>query len=128
MKPAGPRIAALLGAVLALAACGTTASPSASAQASGTNEPASQPQLVAVVCQPAPQAFDPTSIDLTGPWAGDDGGIYYLRQLGSVLWWNGMSGREGSPFDPNIDMTLVDAAEASTRSTSAAIGTTSGGA
>jgi hypothetical protein len=43
--------------------------------------------------------FDPTAMDLTGAWAGDDGGIYYLRQLGSVLWWNGMSTREGNPFD-----------------------------
>lgn len=41
--------------------------------------------------------FDPNDIDLTGPWAGDDGGIYYLRQVGSFVWWNGMSERAGSP-------------------------------
>jgi hypothetical protein len=43
------------------------------------------------------KAFDAKKVDLTGPWAGDDLGIYYLRQLGSVLWWNGMSGRDGPP-------------------------------
>jgi hypothetical protein len=99
MTPAVPRISALLGAILALAACGDTTSPSTSAQASATNEPASQaPELPAVVCQPAQIAFDPSRFDLTGAWAGDDGGVYYFRQLGSVLWWNGMSEREGSPF------------------------------
>jgi len=100
MTPAVPRVSALLGAILALAACGTAASPSASVQASASNEPVSQPpELLAVVCQPAPKAFDPSNLDLTGAWAGDDGGIYYLRQLGSVVWWNGMSGRDASPLD-----------------------------
>jgi hypothetical protein len=100
MTPTVPRVSALLGAILALAACGTTASPSASVQASATNEPVSQPpELLAVVCQPAPRAYDPSNLDLTGAWAGDDGGIYYLRQLGSVVWWNGMSGRDASPLD-----------------------------
>jgi hypothetical protein len=100
MTLAVPRVSALLGAILALAACGTTASPSTKVQASATNEPVSQPpELVAVVCQPLSNAFDPSSFDLTGAWAADGGGIYYLRQLGSVVWWNGMSGREGSPLD-----------------------------
>jgi hypothetical protein len=45
-----------------------------------------------------PKPFDPSDIYLTGAWAGDDGGIYYIRQLGSgVVWWSGMSGRDGSP-------------------------------
>jgi hypothetical protein len=100
MTPAVPRVSALLGAILALSACGTTALPSGSVQASATNEPVSQPpELLAVVCQPAPRAYDPSNLDLTGAWAGDDGGIYYLRQLGSVVWWNGMSGRDASPLD-----------------------------
>lgn len=108
MTPAVPRIFALLGSILALAACGITASPSASPQASATNEQASQPpELLAVVCEPAPTPFKPTGFDLTGVWAGDDGGIYYLRQLGSVLWWNGMSGRDRSPLDLGRDWTNV---------------------
>jgi hypothetical protein len=94
------RIFVLLGAILALAACGTTASPATSVLASPTAERTSQAPAVAVNCDPAPRPFDPNDIYLTGAWAGDDGGIYYLRQLGSgVVWWNGMSGREGSPSD-----------------------------
>jgi hypothetical protein len=77
-------------------------------QASATNEPASQlPELLAVVCEPAPIAFDPTDFDLTGAWAGDDGGIYYLRQVESVVWWNGMSGRERSPLELGRDWNNV---------------------
>jgi len=29
--------------------------------------------------------------DLTGAWSADDGGIYYLRQVGDRLWWAGFS-------------------------------------
>jgi hypothetical protein len=29
------------------------------------------------------------SIDLTGVWSCNDGGIYYLRQIGDTLWWDG---------------------------------------
>jgi hypothetical protein len=49
-------------------------------------------------CAPAPLKFDPAGkIDLTGAWAADDGGIYYVRQLGNVIWWNGMSQRDEPP-------------------------------
>jgi hypothetical protein len=108
MMPAVPRISVLFAAVLALAACGTASSPSASAQASAVSEPASQaPNLSAVVCAAVERPFDPTDIDLTGAWAGDDGGVYYLRQVGSVVWWNGMSGRDGSPLDLGRDWNNV---------------------
>lgn len=29
--------------------------------------------------------------DLTGVWAADDGGRYYVHQLGSAVWWAGLS-------------------------------------
>jgi hypothetical protein len=32
------------------------------------------------------------SPSLTGVWKSNDGGTYYLRQIGNELWWNGMSG------------------------------------
>jgi hypothetical protein len=103
-----PRISTLLGAILVLAACGVTASPSPSVQASATAAPAGQaPDLLAVVCEPAPTPFKPTGFDLTGAWAGNDGGIYYLRQVGSVVWWNGMSGRDGSPLNLGRDWNNV---------------------
>jgi hypothetical protein len=31
----------------------------------------------------------PTPINLTGIWNCDDGGRYYVRQLGTALWWFG---------------------------------------
>jgi len=30
-------------------------------------------------------------VDLTGVWRGNDGALYYLRQIGNTLWWNGLS-------------------------------------
>lgn len=61
--------------------------------------PTPQPTpVVGAVCSPHPIRFDPTAtIDLTGAWAGDDGGIYYVRQRGTVIWWNGMSSRDDPP-------------------------------
>ena len=49
-------------------------------------------------CVPRPVKFDSAAaIDLTGAWAGDDEGIYYVRQLDNVIWWNGMSQRDEAP-------------------------------
>jgi len=31
----------------------------------------------------------PAIIDLTGVWNCDDGGMYYVRQLGTTVWWYG---------------------------------------
>jgi hypothetical protein len=40
------------------------------------------------------------SFSLTGMWRADDGGTYYLRQIGNILWWNGMSGgNDGFTFN-----------------------------
>lgn len=39
----------------------------------------------------------PTPIDLTGVWNCDDGGKYYVRQLGTTVWWYG----ELNPNTPN---------------------------
>src|SRR5437870_5002802 len=45
---------------------------------------------------PHPTAASPTpsptpAYDLTGTYTADDGGVYYVRQAGKVLWWAGMS-------------------------------------
>ena len=43
--------------------------------------------------------FDPTAsyaFDLTGRWTCNDGGTYYLRQLGNEVFWYG----EYSPINP----------------------------
>jgi hypothetical protein len=31
----------------------------------------------------------PAQVDLTGVWSCDDGGIYYIRQFGTIVWWYG---------------------------------------
>ncbi len=36
---------------------------------------------------------------LTGTYTADDGGIYYVQQSGSVLWWAGLSLDSGSSAD-----------------------------
>jgi hypothetical protein len=35
---------------------------------------------------------------LTGVWAGDDAGSYYVRQAGNTVWWLGLSSDEGQSF------------------------------
>ena len=114
MKHNASGLAALAVGIFALAACGTTASPlptvtpSSSGQASQAAAPSASSSKsqspgptaeVAAQCDKATVPFDPKQIDLTGAWAGDDGGVYYLRQVGSTVWWNGMSDRAGSPSD-----------------------------
>ncbi|WP_417911706.1 hypothetical protein [Candidatus Electronema sp. TJ] len=33
--------------------------------------------------------------DLNAVWKADDGGLYYVRQVGNEVWWVGMSADEG---------------------------------
>jgi hypothetical protein len=35
---------------------------------------------------------------LTGAWKSNDGGTYYIRQIGNDVWWLGMSGDDGRHF------------------------------
>lgn len=109
-------LAGLLG--MCLVGCGNSASPApsavtapsvasastkasaavASATPSATTTPTPRlSPVVAAQCTPTPLKFDPKAIDLTGAWAGDDDGIYYLRQRGTTISWNGMSERNGPP-------------------------------
>ena len=39
----------------------------------------------------APPPPPVAAFDLTSTWIADDGGIYYVRQLGSTVWWAGLS-------------------------------------
>jgi hypothetical protein len=50
-------------------------------------------------CSPVPLPFDRKNIDLTGAWAGDDGGIFYVQQNGNIIWWNELSGQAGPAAD-----------------------------
>lgn len=40
-------------------------------------------------CSWCPQ--DMTYLDLTGTWSCDDGGYYYIKQQGHIIWWSGES-------------------------------------
>jgi hypothetical protein len=40
---------------------------------------------------------DGQPIDLSGAWSGNDGGIYYMKQIDSCLWWSALSSFEGQP-------------------------------
>jgi hypothetical protein len=99
MVPFGLVCACLIG----LVGCGTvstsTQSPTtAASQATASGTPASTTALIGATCTPTSIKFDPKApIDLTGAWAGDDGGIYYVRQRDKVIWWNGMSDRSLPP-------------------------------
>ena len=123
MKRSARLFAALLGAILVVAACGTTASPAPAATAGSSGGPASQAApasaspsraaspsasaAVAAPCTKIAKAFDPKKVDLTGPWSSDDDGVYYLRQVDSVVWWNGMSGRAERPSSLGRDWNNV---------------------
>jgi len=37
-------------------------------------------------------------VDLTGRWRGNDGGAYFLRQVGNQIWWYGQSGDGGGSW------------------------------
>jgi hypothetical protein len=49
----------------------------------------------AAIAPPAPAPIAAAPLNLTGVWSGDDGGTYYLRQIGDRLWWYGQSGDGG---------------------------------
>jgi hypothetical protein len=92
-----PRLV-LLAVVLGVGACtaGGQASPTPSPAATAT----AQPTPAGPGC-PAPADADasPDPAGLTGRWSADDGGRYYLHQVGDCLWWAGLSdGGSGTDF------------------------------
>jgi hypothetical protein len=83
--------------LFALGGCQAQVAPAASPSAPGpTSPPAMAPTSAPIgllQCPSRTVAWDGKSaINLTGTWAGDDLGVYYLRQLGDQVWWLGMSG------------------------------------
>jgi len=96
-----PVVPVVLIVSLALAACGgDTASPSARgvvessdpSPSAGASTAASD--LSAIACA----TDDPADVgELTGAWAGDDNGVYYIRQVGDCVWWFGTELRDVEP-------------------------------
>jgi ketosteroid isomerase-like protein len=61
---------------------------------------------------------DPEDVgDLTGAWAADDGGVYYIRQVGDCVWWFGTSltdiepGQTAQPGFANVAAGRIEANE-----------------
>ncbi|MBI3746103.1 MAG: hypothetical protein HY264_06185 [Chloroflexi bacterium] len=93
---------------VALAACGPAPTPSANPTAGATVNPTTQAVAALFTCKSRTLAWDGTSpIDLTGTWAGDDQGVYYVRQLGDQVWWLGMSGLGEAAAARGTDWTNV---------------------
>ena len=85
-----------LALTLALSAC-ASASPSASSPIPSTSvpfaTPVATPTVAVYACPSRSLSWDGKSaVDLTGAWSGDDAGVYYIRQIGDVIWWAGISG------------------------------------
>lgn len=38
---------------------------------------------------------DGQPLDLSGAWSGNDNGLYYIKQIGSCVWWSGVSNFDG---------------------------------
>jgi hypothetical protein len=93
MVPVAP---ALLIVMLTLVGCGGDAlSPSPEGAASSDPPPSdvtgAASDLSAIACA----TDDPADVGaLTGAWAGDDAGVYYIRQVGDCVWWFGTELRE----------------------------------
>jgi hypothetical protein len=48
------------------------------------------------LCFASSSAF--ADVNLTGVWSGNDGGTYYIRQIGHVVWWYGDNSANTSSF------------------------------
>ena len=97
-----PFLIAMVGVALAACSASVTPSPNPTAQ------PTAQPTAALFTCASRTLAWDGTSaVGLTGTWAGDDDGVYYLRQLGDQVWWLGMSGIGGPLVLRGSDWTNV---------------------
>jgi hypothetical protein len=60
-----------------------------------------KPEIHPVYSIDIQQQFDlgrPQPVTLSGVWHGSDNGTYYIRQLGSIVWWLGLSRDQGRSF------------------------------
>ena len=77
---------------LTLAACGDDSASSARSPSAGVTT--TRTDLSAIACA----TDDPDDVgELTGAWAGDDHGVYYIRQVGDCVWWFGTELKDIEP-------------------------------
>lgn len=110
-----PIISSVLIVILALAACGVPTPSARDDSAAPARSPsATAADLSAIACA----TDDPADVgDLTGAWAGDDTGVYYIRHVGDCVWWFGTELRDiergvtGQPGFANVAAGRVDGTE-----------------
>ena len=122
VRPRGAAVLALFTFALAVAGCGANAAGQSAGI--GSTSPASSPgvaanttaatELAAIGCA----TDDPDDVGaLTGAWRGDDGGVYYIRQVGDCVWWFGTDvadidpGKTGQGGFSNVAAGRVDGTE-----------------
>jgi hypothetical protein len=71
--------------LLAVAAAGATSAAPVAGHSGQT-------EACSLSARAVPQDSAGRPINLTGTWTANDGGTYWLRQVGSCLWWTGFSG------------------------------------
>lgn len=47
-------------------------------------------------------AQDTQNINLTGTWKANDGGTYYMRNIGNDVWWRGISSNDDGKTFSNV--------------------------
>lgn len=85
---------ALLPMALLIGACGSPANPTPTGQATPSPDPSegmALTDLSVIGCAAADPADEG---ELTGAWAGNDGGTYWIRHVGDCVWWFGTEVRE----------------------------------
>ncbi len=53
---------------------------------------------VALLAPSVANALCAAAKDMNGVWKGNDGGTYFIRQMGNEVWWVGLSGDDGKSW------------------------------
>jgi hypothetical protein len=94
-------LAATLTVLLLLAACDAAAGPTPGAD---------------IDCAPVELAGpDGRQVDISGAWDANDGGVYYIKQIDSCVWWSGLSNFEGQEPGQEWVMTFFGRLDADAR-------------
>ncbi|HEY9607488.1 MAG TPA: hypothetical protein V6C85_38240 [Allocoleopsis sp.] len=86
----------VLGSFLSSSALSLSASFNSSSPKSHLTNPSESLPPVALKEKQLRPAAD--TVNLNGKWKGNDGAIYYIRRVGSQVWWYG----ENSPTNPSF--------------------------
>lgn len=90
MNPRRQAMTALF-ALLLMAGCGSSIQSASVHSSPPPSVRTTLTDLSVIACA----ADDPTDEgELTGAWAGNDSGVYYIRQVGDCVWWFGTEVRD----------------------------------